>query len=133
YTRGGAYEIRACVADRVEIDPISQVKQTTGASQERCAVTAVTVGAAAELDIVVEAPADALLPGSDVEFVVRLGNREFALDPADPRFAELPAAGAAIDGLTLAGDLAAGLELTAVTASDATCAIQDGGFECTKG
>jgi hypothetical protein len=131
YTQAGFYDVQTCVYDKVEIDGETQQKILTGASKQRCAVTSVEVIAASELAIEVEGPETPQAPGSEVELVVTLRNLEFDVDPSDPRYGGLPAAGLSIVGLTVEGELSPLLTLLSPSGAEATCTIQDSAvFDC---
>jgi hypothetical protein len=123
YTQAGIYNVTSCVLDKLTEN--SGLKTPTGASKQACAVTSVDVTSTAELAIEVERPDAEQPPGATVEFVVSLSNLEFELDASDPRFAQLPAAGTAIAGLTVSGELTPHLILDDVASADGVCSLDD--------
>jgi hypothetical protein len=130
YTVAGVYNVQSCVYDGADVDAVTQVKSITGASQQSCAVTEITVGDAAELLLEVAGGESAQAPGSDIDFVVTAHDLPYDLDSSDPRFGQLPAAGVAIVSLSLNGELADGLELLGASGPDATCTTTGNEFSC---
>ena len=130
YTMPGIYTVTTCVSDQVLLNPVSQLKTTTAASQTTCSETEVNVNLNAEVLIEVAGPDDPVQKGDNVEIVLQIRNLAFGLEPSDPRFAQLPSSGLDAMELELSGVLPIGLELVAVESSDASCSSVADGFSC---
>ena len=130
YTSPGVYTKTTCVFDQVQLNPTSQSKTPTGASLMTCSEDEINVNLDANVLIDVEGPAGPVEKGTDVEFVLRIRNRPFDLDPSDPRYAQLPTTGLDVMELEITGTLPVGLELTDLQWTDATCSSSSDGFTC---
>lgn len=130
YTQAGTYNAVSCVSDRAQLDVETQIKQLTGASRTTCATTQVTVGSGAALLIDIKGTPAKQSPGGDVQFDMTVHNLAFELDQSDPRYGQLPAAGASALGVVIEGGVARGLALTGVTGPDAACSLSGATFSC---
>ncbi len=130
YVTAGTYQITTCVYDQIAIDPVTQEKSLTAASQSTCGQTDVIVGLDAEVLIDIDGPMDELAKTSEAKFTITIRNLPFDIAEDDPRSTSLPGTGVDIFNLSVVGELPAGLELLDVNSDNAVCLSNGAEIEC---